>query len=66
MQPVLDSLRFVIEPNWKEIGGRVRWTLPPAVPMVMADPHGLLLALLNLAPNSHRAVLQNSTARWIL
>jgi C4-dicarboxylate-specific signal transduction histidine kinase len=56
LQPVLDSLRIVIEPDWKEIEGRVRWSLPPSVPMVMADPHGLLQVFLNLARNSHRAV----------
>jgi C4-dicarboxylate-specific signal transduction histidine kinase len=56
LQPVLDSLRIVIEPNWKEIDGKVRWSLPSAVPMVMADPHGLLQVFLNLARNSQRAV----------
>jgi signal transduction histidine kinase len=56
LQPVLDSLRIVIEPDWKEIDGRVRWSLPSPIPMVMGDPHGLLQAFLNLARNSHRAV----------
>jgi signal transduction histidine kinase len=60
LQPVLDSLRIVIEPDWREIDGRIRWTLPPTVPMVMADPHGLLQAFLNLARNSHRAVQDRS------
>jgi C4-dicarboxylate-specific signal transduction histidine kinase len=60
LQPVLDSLRIVIEPNWKEIGGRVRWNLPSALPLVMADPHGLLQVFLNLARNSHRAVQETA------
>ena len=62
LQPVLDSLRIVIEPDWKEIDGRVRWSVPSELPMVMADPHGLLQAFLNLARNSHRAV-QETTQR---
>jgi signal transduction histidine kinase len=61
LQPVLDSLRIVIEPDWKEIEGRVRWSLPPSIPQVMADPHGLLQAFLNLARNSHRAVQETAT-----
>jgi len=56
LQPVLDSLRIVIEPDWKEIDGKLRWSLPATLPLVMADPHGLLQAFLNLARNSHRAV----------
>jgi PAS domain S-box-containing protein len=56
LQPVLDSLRIVIETDWNEIGGRVRWVLPSGVPMVIGDPHGLLQVFLNLARNSHRAV----------
>lgn len=60
LQPVLDSLRIVIEPDWKEIDGRVRWTVPPSIPMVIADPHGLLQAFLNLARNSHRAVQETN------
>jgi two-component system, LuxR family, sensor kinase FixL len=56
LQPVLDSLRIVIDAEWREIDGIVRWHLPPKLPLVTADPHGLLQALLNLSQNSHRAV----------
>jgi len=56
LQSVLDHLRIVIESDWKEIGGGVRWHLPPAIPPVLADSSGLLQAFLNLARNSHRAV----------
>jgi two-component system, LuxR family, sensor kinase FixL len=59
LQPVLDSLRIVIDAEWKEIDGAVRWHLPHKLPPVMADPHGLLQALLNLASNSHRAVRES-------
>jgi two-component system sensor kinase FixL len=57
LRSVLDSLRIVIEPGWREADGRVEWCLPNQLPHVIAEPHGLLQALLNLAQNSYRAVL---------
>lgn len=56
LRKVLDDLRIVIEPQWREIGGTVKWDLPPEDLHVMAESHGLLQAFLNLAQNSHRAV----------
>jgi C4-dicarboxylate-specific signal transduction histidine kinase len=56
LQQVLDDLRIVIEPDWREINGSVRWSLPAGMPTVVAERHGLLQAFLNLAQNSHRAV----------
>jgi two-component system sensor kinase FixL len=53
---VLDDLRIVIEPGWREIGGVVFWQVPRTAPKVLADAHGLLQVFLNLAHNSHRAV----------
>jgi two-component system sensor kinase FixL len=53
---VLDDLRIVIEPAWREIGGVVFWHIPRTAPRVVADGHGLLQVFLNLAHNSHRAV----------
>lgn len=60
LRQVLDQLRIVIESEWKEIGGSVRWRLPEGNPLVVADPPGLLQAFLNLANNSHRAVQKAS------
>jgi signal transduction histidine kinase len=56
LQQVLDDLKIVIEADWREIDGAVRWELPAAMPSVVCEPHGLLQAFLNLAQNSHRAV----------
>jgi len=56
LREVLDDLRIVIEPDWREIGGRIVWDLPAAMPVVLGERHGLLQAFLNLAHNSHRAV----------
>ena len=60
LRQVMDNLRIVIESEWKEIGGMVRWSFPKANPLVIADPPGLLQAFLNLANNSHRAVQKGS------
>jgi C4-dicarboxylate-specific signal transduction histidine kinase len=62
LQQVLDNLRIVIEPDWVESGGAIRWNLPGTMPWVLADAHGLLQALLNIAQNSYRAV-QGSALR---
>ncbi len=56
LQAVLDNLRIVVEPGWRDTEGTVRWRLPKDLPPVTADPHGLLQAFLNLVQNSHRAV----------
>jgi len=56
LKAVLDDLRIVIEPQWREIGGVVHWKLPQDLPRVLAEKHGLLQIFLNLAQNSHRAV----------
>lgn len=60
LQEVLDNLRIVIGPDWQEMEGAIRWHLPPEMPAVLADAHGLLQAFLNLARNSHRAVQESS------
>jgi C4-dicarboxylate-specific signal transduction histidine kinase len=65
LQEVLDDLRIVIEPDWQEIGGGIRWNFPSQLPTVLAERHGLLQAFLNLAKNSHRAV-QNSEFRELV
>jgi PAS domain S-box-containing protein len=53
---VLDQLRIIIEPSWREIGGTLEWEVPGRIAAVLAEPAGLLHAFLNLAQNSHRAV----------
>lgn len=56
LRQVLDHLRILIEPEWREIDATVRWNIPKSLPAVQADEHGLLQAFLNLMQNSHRAV----------
>jgi C4-dicarboxylate-specific signal transduction histidine kinase len=56
LREVLDDLRIVIEPDWREVSGEVIWSLPPQLPTVLGERSGLLQAFLNITQNSHRAV----------
>lgn len=56
LKAVLDHLQVVIAPDWDEIGGRIEWRIPDAMPAVAANAHGLLQIFLNLCQNSLRAV----------
>lgn len=53
---VLDELRIVIEPMFRESGLTVRWEVPAGLPRVWAAKQALLQAFLNLTRNSHRAM----------
>ena len=53
---LLDELRVLIEPGYRETGMQVRWDVPPDLPVVWGDRYGLLQAFLNLARNSQRAM----------
>ena len=63
LRDILDNLRIVVEPDRREIEGSIQWNLPPDTLEVVAEPHGLLQAFLNLVQNSHRAVQEVSTPR---
>jgi PAS domain S-box-containing protein len=65
LQEVMDDLRIVIGPDWRDMNGKITWNVPPKMPVVLAERHGLLQAFLNLAQNSHRAV-QDGPARELL
>jgi signal transduction histidine kinase len=56
LEDILNDLRIVIEPGWREVNGMIEWTLPSRMPRVRAGRHGLFQVLLNLAQNSLRAV----------
>jgi two-component system, LuxR family, sensor kinase FixL len=63
LRDVLNNLRIIVEPGWKDIDGTVIWNLPAQLPNVVADPNGLLQAFLNLEQNSHRAVEECAVRR---
>ncbi|MGO4885040.1 MAG: ATP-binding protein [Bryobacteraceae bacterium] len=53
---VLDELRVLIEPSFREAEMAVRWQIAAGLPLVWADSYGLLQVFLNLARNSQRAI----------
>lgn len=61
LKAVLDNLRIIIESEWRDMEGTIRWPSLVLMPTVLADPHGLLQAFLNLVQNSYRAVQQSGS-----
>ena len=53
---VLDELRVLIEPAYREAGCEILWCLPEQLPLVLGDRYGLQQVFLNLARNSQRAM----------
>lgn len=56
VRTVLEDLRIVIEPSFREAGISVRWDVPESLPQVSAEPQALLQAFLNITKNSQRAM----------
>ena len=56
LKQILEDLRIIVEPDWNEMQGTLRWNLPDEIPLVLGQRHGLLQAFLNLVQNSRRAV----------
>jgi len=59
LRDVLDELRIIIEPAYREEEATVRWEIPERLPRVLADRHGLLQVFMNLANNSQRALRES-------
>jgi len=53
---VLEDLRIVIDPSFRESGISIRWDVPDSLPLVSAEHQALLQAFLNIAKNSERAM----------
>jgi C4-dicarboxylate-specific signal transduction histidine kinase len=60
---VLNHLRIIIEPSWRDAGGTITWQIPRSIPTVSADEFGLTQAFLNITQNSLRAVQRNDDVR---
>jgi two-component system sensor kinase FixL len=56
LHTVLDELRIVIDPTFRESGITIHWEIARDIPPVRGDHQGLLQVFLNLAQNSHRAM----------
>jgi len=63
LMPVLDELRVLLEAAYRESGIDVQWRIPEFLPLVRADPYGLVQVFLNLAKNSQRAMATTPTKR---
>lgn len=59
---VLEELRVVIEQDWVDQEGVIRWDTEAVLPYVHADAHALLQVFLNLSQNSLRAVQRGGEA----
>lgn len=57
---VLEELRIVVEPEFRESGMSIRWDVPDSVPPVWAERQALLQAFLNIVKNSQRAMERQS------
>ncbi len=56
LSSVLDELRVLLEPSYREAGIEVVWRLEDNLPLVCGDRYGLAQVFLNLSLNSHRAM----------
>jgi two-component system sensor kinase FixL len=56
LSSVLDELRVLLEPSYREAGIEVIWRLEDDLPLVLADRYGLAQVYLNLSLNSRRAM----------
>lgn len=65
LEELLQDLRIVVTPDLEEHAIHITWTLPPALPAVLAEPGGLMQILLNLTSNSIRALLSQEGARQL-
>ena len=63
---VLDELRVLIEPPYREAGCEIHWRLQDALPLVIADRYGLQQVFLNLARNSQRAMASAQSKRLMV
>ena len=56
LTPVLDELRVLLDAAYSESDIDVQWHIPEPLPLVQANPYGLVQVFLNLAKNSQRAM----------
>ncbi|MGA2428972.1 MAG: ATP-binding protein [Candidatus Acidiferrum sp.] len=56
LSSVLDELRVLLEPSYREAGIEVMWRLHDDLPLVTGDRYGLAQVFLNLSLNSRRAM----------
>jgi len=62
LDELLEEFRIIVEPSFAEVEATLEWDVPPELPPVAAERHGLLHIFMNLAANSQRA-LRDSPVR---
>jgi len=63
LSSVLDELRVLLEPSYREAGIEIMWRLQDDLPLVFADRYGLAQVFLNLSRNSLKAMATTETKR---
>jgi two-component system, LuxR family, sensor kinase FixL len=63
LSSVLDELRILIETTYHESEINVQWDIQESLPLVWADRYGLIQVFLNVAKNSHRAMMSTRTKK---
>ena len=53
---ILDQLKIIILPDWREAGGALHFSVPRSMPRVFGEGYGILQVLMNLSQNSLRAI----------
>jgi two-component system, LuxR family, sensor kinase FixL len=66
LHSVLEELRIIVEPAFRESGASITWDIPDSIPTVWADPQALLQAFLNIAKNSQRAMLNQERRELVV
>ncbi|HYM06043.1 MAG TPA: ATP-binding protein [Terriglobales bacterium] len=66
VRAVLEELRIVIEPAFRDARISIRWDLPGSLPPVWAERQALLQAFLNITKNSQRAMEPQSRKELIV
>lgn len=60
LQSLLEELRIIIEPTFRDEGIEMRWQIEPGLPPVWADRQSLMQVFLNLTKNSERAMIEET------
>ncbi len=61
---ILDQLRIIVEPDWKDLGGTLDFAVPRSLPRVLGESYGILQVLMNLSQNSVRACRTVEERAW--
>jgi PAS domain S-box-containing protein len=56
LQSLVEELRIIVEPSFRDDGIEVRWEIEPGLAPVWADRQSLIQVFLNLTKNSERAM----------